>query len=148
FVNWLLHQKNTMALGDARPSYIATDTFVQVLLDLIVPSDAPVNQRGRFWCIRQVVLEGPGLVGTPSTAQIRLDQNKCLAEVLRSFVTGAAQAAEDAAADADARRLDALNGALRQWYNETMDRASGWYKRKVHRWIFVIGLIAAICLNI
>src|SRR2546423_868176 len=34
------------------------------------------------------------------------------------------------------------------WFNTSMDRVSGWYKRRAQRALFVIGLIVAIGLNI
>ncbi len=37
---------------------------------------------------------------------------------------------------------------LENWYNETMDRANGWYKRQVRRILFAIGLVIAICGNV
>jgi len=29
-----------------------------------------------------------------------------------------------------------------------MERLNGWYKRKIRRWLFVVGLIVAICFNV
>jgi hypothetical protein len=40
-------------------------------------------------------------------------------------------------------RLEAEN-----WFNDVMERAQGWYKRKAQIWAFVIGLLAACLLNI
>ena len=34
------------------------------------------------------------------------------------------------------------------WFNSTMDRVSGWYKRRVQIFIFLLGLLAAFSLNI
>jgi hypothetical protein len=34
------------------------------------------------------------------------------------------------------------------WFNDTMDRASGWYKRNAQIWSFCIGLVLAIFLNV
>jgi hypothetical protein len=36
---------------------------------------------------------------------------------------------------------------LEQWFDDTMDRASGWYKQKVQFTLFIIGLIIAIWFN-
>jgi hypothetical protein len=36
---------------------------------------------------------------------------------------------------------------LEQWFDDTMDRASGWYKQKIQFTLFVIGLAIAICFN-
>jgi hypothetical protein len=37
---------------------------------------------------------------------------------------------------------------LEQWYNDGMDRVSGWYKRYVQRVLIVIGLVMAIAFNV
>jgi hypothetical protein len=37
---------------------------------------------------------------------------------------------------------------IEQWFNDAMDRVSGWYKRRTHWILMVIGLIAAAILNI
>ncbi len=37
---------------------------------------------------------------------------------------------------------------LEKWFNDTMERVSGWYKRKVQIFLFVIGLMIAVGLNI
>src|SRR5215469_14755706 len=33
------------------------------------------------------------------------------------------------------------------WYNDSMDRVSGWYKRKAHAWIWVFSIILCLALN-
>ncbi|RFM27239.1 hypothetical protein [Deminuibacter soli] len=44
--------------------------------------------------------------------------------------------------------LDLFAQHLEQWFNDSMDRVSGWYKRTTHFWLFGIGLLLAITLNI
>lgn len=38
--------------------------------------------------------------------------------------------------------------SIEKWYNDTMDRVSGWYKRKVQLIIFALGLVIVVGLNI
>jgi hypothetical protein len=38
--------------------------------------------------------------------------------------------------------------SIEKWYNDTMDRVSGWYKRRVQLIIFALGLVIAVGLNI
>ena len=38
--------------------------------------------------------------------------------------------------------------SIEGWYNETMDRVSGWYKRKVQLIILLLGLVITISLNV
>ncbi|SFD98938.1 hypothetical protein SAMN05518672_10457 [Chitinophaga sp. CF118] len=44
--------------------------------------------------------------------------------------------------------LDRLQENLEKWFDSSMDRVSGWYKRSTQWILFMIGLIAAIGLNI
>ncbi|MEO8148020.1 MAG: hypothetical protein ABI723_10305 [Bacteroidia bacterium] len=47
--------------------------------------------------------------------------------------------------DMDIKKFKA---SLESWFDDTMDRASGWYKRKVQLLLFVIGLIIAVIFNV
>jgi len=44
--------------------------------------------------------------------------------------------------------LVAFQRNLEQWYNDGMDRVSGWYKRYIQRVLIVIGLVMAIAFNV
>ncbi len=43
---------------------------------------------------------------------------------------------------------DLFKEKLNQWYNEMMERLSGWFKRKIQFVLFIIGMIMAITFNI
>ncbi len=36
---------------------------------------------------------------------------------------------------------------IESWFNDSMDRVSGWYKRKAHAWIWVFGILLCLGLN-
>ncbi|MDE1177028.1 MAG: hypothetical protein PW789_10540 [Edaphobacter sp.] len=36
---------------------------------------------------------------------------------------------------------------IEKWFNDSMDRVSGWYKRKSHAWIWVFGIVLSLLLN-
>ncbi|MBS1800331.1 MAG: hypothetical protein JSS95_10930 [Acidobacteria bacterium] len=36
---------------------------------------------------------------------------------------------------------------IESWFNDSMDRVSGWYKRKSHAWIWVFGILLCLMLN-
>lgn len=44
--------------------------------------------------------------------------------------------------------IENLKTLLDNWYNETMDRVAGWYKRKMQLITFIIGLLIAFSLNV
>lgn len=43
--------------------------------------------------------------------------------------------------------LDKFQGLLEQWFNDTMERAKGWYKEKTQWLLFVIGISMAVVFN-
>jgi hypothetical protein len=59
-----------------------------------------------------------------------------LREVAKSLLVGAE------------RTVDDLRGKLEQWYDDSMERVSGWYKRKVQVLLVAIGLAIAVVLNV
>jgi hypothetical protein len=44
--------------------------------------------------------------------------------------------------------LDKVRKTIEDWYDGTMDRVSGWYTRRTGRYLAVIGLLAAVLLNV
>jgi len=45
-------------------------------------------------------------------------------------------------------RLTAARHTVEQWFDEAMERASGWYKRSTQLWLGVVGLLLACILNV
>lgn len=48
-------------------------------------------------------------------------------------------------AGSDATKMQAQ---IEDWYNSSMDRVSGWYKRRTQFWLFGIGLVITIAVNV
>ncbi|WP_166922331.1 hypothetical protein [Flavobacterium poyangense] len=44
--------------------------------------------------------------------------------------------------------LDAFTKQIEDWYDDTMNRIAGWYKKQVQFWLFGIGLVIAISFNV
>jgi hypothetical protein len=44
--------------------------------------------------------------------------------------------------------LEKFKNRLEKWFNDTMDRASGWYKRQIQLITITVGLIIAIAMNV
>src|SRR6185437_5527825 len=42
---------------------------------------------------------------------------------------------------------DLMRQRLEQWFDDSMQRVSGWYKRRTQAWLFGIGIIVAFLLN-
>jgi len=44
--------------------------------------------------------------------------------------------------------IEAFSGKMEQWFNDTMDRVSGWYKRQVQVILIIIGVVLAFMFNV
>jgi hypothetical protein len=100
------------------PSYIPSRTFALALID---------------------VLNANKKEGAAAMASIK--------DALATHNNKAAQALLTLAIDAKGDVV-AFQRNLEQWYNDAMDRVSGWYKRYTQRALIVIGLLLAIALNV
>jgi uncharacterized protein involved in cysteine biosynthesis len=49
--------------------------------------------------------------------------------------------------DQSNHNLETFIKSLEDWFNGTMDRVSGWYKRKIQIFVWVIGLVIAVMFN-
>ena len=99
------------------PSYIPARNFALALMDTILPQGA-AN-------------------ATSSTLRTQLQNfgNPRLQEALTPLI--------DAAAGDVAR----ARANIEEWYNSSMDRVSGWYKRRSHIIVLILGLLVAIAVN-
>lgn len=100
------------------PSYIPSRTFALALIDIL-----NANKKE----------------GAEAMASIK--------EALATHNNKAAQALLALATDAKGD-VTAFQRNLEQWFNDAMDRVSGWYKRYTQRALIVIGLLLAIALNV
>jgi hypothetical protein len=121
------------------PTYIPAQNFALALLDIAVPANAE-NQSG-----------ATGTLADPksyaqSTNPIRALRNAIVEEniippdsklgrVLLTLI------------DAAGNDMNQARVNIETWFNNGMDRVSGWYKRRTQFIIFVIGLLVAIALN-
>lgn len=101
------------------PSYIPSSTFALALLNTIAPSAAADDPLATV----RTAIEKQSLPAGTKSALLSL--------------------AHEAGADRD--RFRAL---VEQWFDGTMERASGWYKRKTQIVICVLSLLVAIGLNV
>jgi hypothetical protein len=124
FKHELIKYMNKSASDTRAPSYLSAGNFSKTLMDII-------KRKGDN-------------AGKPQLQQImygleKLKEVEGVAEtytLLRSFL-------EDANND-----LDKFRAKIELWYDDTMERASGWYKRQSQWNIFVIGFSIAVCFNV
>lgn len=101
-----------------KPSYISSRMFAAALFDVVAPADG--EQPRTMQSLRA------GVANVPDTK---------LRATLLNFI-------DSAAGDMDAARLK-----VEHWFDDTMARVSGWYKRTAQKIIFVAGLVLCIAVN-
>jgi hypothetical protein len=96
---------------DKKPSYIPSRTFALALLDQIIPAK---TEASRY------------------ISDVRAAVSKMDAEsgIRRNFLIFLDEAEND---------MQKFQKSIETWFNDAMDRVSGWYKRKVQIIVFVLG---------
>jgi hypothetical protein len=96
--------------GPRKPSYIPSRTFALTLLDTFAPPDDDTDSRDLI--ARATKALGPG-----ATSDSKMN------EIVRGALRDALLEGRD--------DVDRFRASLERTFDETMDRASGWYKRRV-----------------
>jgi len=103
---------------NSKPSYMPSRTFALALLDLIAPAT---------------------IDGTRTLADLKTGMANLPESLQRTLTTLLEESQHD---------VERLKTQIETWFNNGMDRASGWYKRKT-QWIqFFLGLCLVILLNV
>jgi len=123
------------------PSYIPSRTFALALLDLVVP---PAGRKPQ-------TVEDLRLVVEASPASDRIKQVLALlVEEAERFTAAGQKLRLEGVLDLD--KLDTLFNQLQRqieiWFNNSMERVSGWYKRRVQACTIGIAVIVAAALNV
>jgi hypothetical protein len=122
-----------LGLGGKKISYLPSRTFSAAVFDLLAPAD-PADPA------HPGATAGTGAASDPMARALAAvegmsEHNPARKPLLRMMT--------DAKGDRDKFRL-----SLEHWYDDTMDRVSGWYKRYVQRIILGISIVLAVCLNV
>jgi hypothetical protein len=114
------------------PSYIAARTFTRTLLDLLRPNlperDRAVGKALNLEELRSLVADVP-------EERLRTTLRLLLEEV----ETGAENVSE---------AVDAFYLKVENWFDESMQRVSGWYKRRAQAIMLLIAVGLAVALNV
>jgi hypothetical protein len=132
--------------NDDLPSYIPSKTFVSAFLDIVlrtkIPSPAP--QDGTPPQPAAAILPNVALPDTGVRNELNFDNLKSCANNLppqiKQIVLGAIDDAQG--------NIDAVRKNLEDWFNASMDRVSGWYRRRTQLILFMIGIVVAFALNV
>lgn len=119
--------KKLLARGGNLPSYIPANQFARALMDLV--------QQGAAAYSPYEAPTPPLTLGTVRAAAAQFPNS----QIRRAVISAIDHARGD---------LEAARRNLESWYNGSMDRVSGWYKRRTQLILFIIGLLLAIVLNV
>jgi len=109
------------------PSYIPARSFALALMDIAARGPDPaVGSTG----------EAPMLDLASVRANVALIRNERVQRVLLTAI------------DTAQNDFDRAQKNVEEWYDASMDRVSGWYKRSTHLMLFLIGVVVAVALNI
>jgi hypothetical protein len=117
-----------------KPSYIPSPIFAQAMLDVLMSAGgadqgvvtgtlSPVQMRNS---VRMLKAENPHLEGTLKYVFPNVEDENVPLEY----------------------KLAVSRFNLQSWFNDAMDRLSGWYQRHAQTWAFVLGLLLAVTLNV
>ena len=125
--------------GRKLPSYIPASLFAEALLDRVVRGPVSVdNKAGANAGQGANAAQGAGVV-------ISIESLRASAATIQNDHV---QRAVLSAIDMAQGDLDKVRANIENWYNGTMDRVSGWYRRRTQTILFFIGLGAAAALNV
>jgi hypothetical protein len=120
----IYRRKSEQSILFKKPSYLSASAFSDILMDILSNrksniSGAPILMNDIKLFVSQELKENPDL---KSIFNLYIEQ-----------------------ANGDVQKFKYL---LENWYDDTMERVSGWYKRQAMKVLFVIGLLLAIIFNL
>jgi hypothetical protein len=115
------------ARGRNLPSYIPSRNFALAVMDLAArgPVDAADENRDHIPLDVDTLRRNAGNIQSPVVRRVLLT-----------------------ALDSAQGDLDSVRETLQAWYDSSMDRISGWYKRSTQWIIFGVGLVVAVGMNV
>lgn len=154
------------------PSYIDGETFAAALIDLIAKESTEtvfLESRDKKQLLKkeqftETVLE-KAKMGSSLEAMdnITEDTNPQMTSLARRFWMGADSlkysdlkklllsfepVASDASRGQSPESLDQLKAQIKKWYDNYMDRVTGWYKRKIRKNIFFAATVVTLFFNL
>ncbi|HXD47893.1 MAG TPA: hypothetical protein VN600_03920 [Gemmatimonadaceae bacterium] len=159
-----LRQGINELLAGGTPTGLAAAIHDHPLIDALKPNKAPIIQRllnkadearyPSYISSQTFALAVMDLTTTVSAAGSLGGAKATLLSNLRPSADAAANAAPTPVPAVIKKILADVNGdsdlmrqRLEQWFDDSMQRVSGWYKRRTQAWLFGIGIVVAFLLN-
>ena len=109
---------DSMIRRDGKPSYVSPRTFALALFDTLAPIE-PTSEKRTFDRVR-------GKVSETENGDLKRALLVCM---------------DDAEGDLSRARTN-----VERWFEEVMERVTGWYKRKMQ--LIIVGVAAAVCVTL
>jgi len=127
----------------SKPAYLTSDNFATVLIDTIKSLEAGNEVKtADFKTIQDTIIKYSNL--TPEIAKNFTGWTKpaiayidCETFKILNFHLN------EAGGD-----LNVFKSRLEKWFDDSMERVSGWYKRNTQTWLFIIGFLLAMVLDV
>lgn len=113
---------------NSKPSYITKETFSKVLIDLLRGENLKPGDEVR-----------PLIQQSLDAGKMAMSEFKIGDETLKYLKSIWIDGQGD---------VDAFRKLLEKWFDDTMERCTGWYKRHTQLIVFIIGFIIAIAFNV
>jgi len=123
------------------PSYIPAKNFASAVLDIVLhpPADTPV--------VRDDAAPTNGPASTLDSSPLPATMPAIRSAIRREFSTTQVGRALRTLTEQSGEDVNLLRANLETWFNGSMDRVSGAYKRRTQWVIFAIGLVLAVTLD-
>lgn len=131
-------EKWKMLRASNLPSYIPSETFANVLFDVIIYSgtkESEINSVFETSLIADIEKSIKNLTLDPKTEKLGIS--------LRGLFTGLENKADELDTNIAKGRKN-----VEAWFDSSMDRLSGWYKRWAQKVAFIVGLVIAVAFNV
>ena len=118
---------------------------------------APLLKQPRWWSTKQTRARRPSYIPAnvfasalfkPDLKSHPRSHAKALDEAIAALPSAQLQEVITALRHAVGDDIDRIRRDFERWYDDSMERVSGWYKRRIHLALAVIGLVIAVVLNV
>ena len=120
----LYRRKSEQSILYKKPAYLSATAFSDIMTDILSGSKSSTSA------------DLVTMVGIKAYVEENLAGNPDLKSILNLYIE---QAKDD---------VLKFRHLLENWYDDTMQRVSGWYKRQVTKILFIIGLVLSIIFNV
>ena len=136
-------------LGDLRslPAYISPTAFADAVIDLLVPKPtAQTTPAGQTTAAGQTTPAGPTTLDTVRQSIQKIMSQDPMPEYMAPLMP--LMTSDNTLVTTAEDDITSVRTSIENWYNDHMDRVSGWYKRHVAWFTIIAGAILVILLNI